>query len=108
MKKVQTLKKFFKIPDLKKVSCRPDKLDIRVQIDWSQGKNTAVCCFFGPGQQADVDKVGTISFLSKLCRINQSCTKNRKTVLYTRVHNVWSGSKSVVTFALINILTHPY
>ena len=47
----------------------------------AQGKNTAVCCFFGPRQQADVDKVGTISFLSKLCRINQSCAKNRKIVL---------------------------
>ena len=26
---------FFKVPDPKKISGRPDKLDIRVQIDWS-------------------------------------------------------------------------
>ena len=37
------------IPDPKKISGRPDNLGIRVQIDWSQGKNTAVCCIFGPG-----------------------------------------------------------
>ena len=29
------------------------------------------------------------------------------TYSYTRVHNVWSGSKGVVTFGLIKILTHP-
>ena len=28
-------------------------------------------------------------------------------VLYTPCQNVWSGSKSVITFCLINILTHP-
>ena len=27
--------------------------------------------------------------------------------LYTPLQNVWSGSKSAVTFALIKILTHP-
>ena len=39
---VQTLKKIglmqpyiFKVPDPKKILVRPDKLDIRVQIDWS-------------------------------------------------------------------------
>ena len=26
---------FFKVPDPKKISGRPDKLDIRVMIDWS-------------------------------------------------------------------------
>ena len=28
-------------------------------------------------------------------------------LVYTRVQNVWSGLKSVVTFGLIKILTHP-
>ena len=45
--------------------------------------------------------------LTKLKRI--SSFKNCTSCLdyYTRVQNVWSGSKSVVTFGLIKILTHP-
>jgi hypothetical protein len=35
---------------------------------------------------------------------NLKAPKNR---VYTRVHNVWSGSKSVVAFGLIKISTLP-
>ena len=33
------------VPDPKKISGRPDKLDIRVQIDWAMGK----CALFAKG-----------------------------------------------------------
>ena len=35
------------------------------------------------------------------------CSKSVKSSRYTRVQNDWSGSKIVVTFGLMKILTHP-
>ena len=40
-----------------------------------------------------------------LCCVDTKLVVPRR---YTRVQNVWSGSKSVVTFGLIKILTHPF
>ena len=40
------------------------------------------------------------------CR-SHNITLMRRNVSYTPCQNVWSGSKSVVTFGLIKILTHP-